>query len=152
MVSTTLKKTGARDHVPEVERQIQVIKERMQAHHTNLPLPRFTRLMTIELAKHVVMSLNTFPRKSGLSKTYSQRTIMAVKALDWNKSCKLHFGAYAKVHKDSNVTNTLEERIQGAICLGPTGNLQGTYNCFRYALVKYLPADNSQRYPPQRFS
>ena len=29
VVSTTLNTTGARDHVPEVERQIQVIKERM---------------------------------------------------------------------------------------------------------------------------
>ena len=100
------------------------MKERMRAHHANLPLPSFTRLMTIELVKHVVMSLNSFPRKSGLSKTYSQRTIMAVKALDWNKSCKLHFGAYAQVYK------TLEKRTQGAICLGPTGNLQGTYNFF----------------------
>ena len=46
------------------------------------------------------------------------------------ESCKLHFGAYAQVHKDRNVTNTLEERTQGAISLGPTGNLQGTYNFF----------------------
>ena len=49
---------------------------------------------------------------------------MKGKALDWNKSCKLHFGAYAQVYK------TLEKRTQGAICLGPTGNLQGTYKLF----------------------
>ena len=47
VVSSTLNKTGARDHVPEVERQIQVIKERMQAHHANLPFPSFMRRMTI---------------------------------------------------------------------------------------------------------
>ena len=41
------------------------------------------------------------------------------------KICKLHFGAYAQVHEDQNVTNTLEERTQGAICIGPTGNLKG---------------------------
>ena len=55
---------------------------------------------------------------------------MTGKYLDWKKSCKLHFGAYAQVHEDRNVTNTLEERAQGAICLGPTGNQQGTYNFF----------------------
>ena len=55
---------------------------------------------------------------------------MTGKTLDWKKSCKLHFDAYAQVHEDRNVTNTLEERTQGAICLGPTGNLQGTYNFF----------------------
>ena len=60
--------------------------------------------------------------------TYSPRTIITGKALDWKQICKLHFGAYAQVHKDRNVTNTLEERTQGAICLGLTGNLQGTYN------------------------
>ena len=55
---------------------------------------------------------------------------MTGKAFDWKKICKIHFGAYAQVHEDRNFTNTLEERRQGAICLGPIGNLQGTYNLF----------------------
>ena len=118
VVSTTLNQNGACDHVPEVERQIQVIKDRMQAHHANLPFPRFTRRMTIELAKHVVVFLNAFPPKSGLSKTYIPRTIMIGKALDWKKICKLHFRAYAQVHEERKVTNTLEERTQGEIFLG----------------------------------
>ena len=87
----------------------------MQAHHVNLPFPSFTICMTIYLAKNVVMFLNAFPPKSGMPKTYSPRTIMTSKALDWNKSCKLHFGAYAQVHEDMKVTNTLEERTQEAI-------------------------------------
>ena len=85
----------------------------MRAHHDDLPLTSFTIRMTIELSKHVVMFLNAFPPKSGLSKTYSLRTIMTVKSLDWKKSCKLHFGAYAQVHEDRNVTNTLEDLTQG---------------------------------------
>ena len=84
--------------------------------------------MTIELEKHGVVFLNSFPPKSVLSNTYIPRTIMTGKSLDWKKICKLHFGDYTWVHKDSNVTNTLEERTQGAIFLGPTVNLQGTYN------------------------
>ena len=111
----------------------------MRAHHTNLPFPIFTRRMTVELAKHVVIFLNAFPPKSVLSKTYSPCTIMTDKSLDCKKSCKLHFGAYAQVHEDRNVTNMLEERTQGAICLGPTCNQQGTYNVFRYALGKKYP-------------
>ena len=35
-----------------------------------------------------------------------------------------------QVHKDRNIKNKLEERTQGAICPGPAGNLQGTYNLF----------------------
>ena len=79
----------------------------MRAHHANLSFPSFTTRMTIDLAKHVVMFLNSFPPKSVLSKTYSPRTIMTGKSLDWKKSCKLHFGEYAQVHKDINVSNTL---------------------------------------------
>ena len=73
---------------------------------------------------------------------------MTGKKLDLKKSCKLHFGAYAQVHKDRNVTNTLEERTQGAICLGPTGNLQGAYNFFSLRSGKKLPAENSHNCPP----
>ena len=50
--------------------------------------------MKIELAKHVVMFLNAFPPKSGMSKTYSPRTIMTVKSLYWKKMYKLHFWTY----------------------------------------------------------
>ena len=72
------------------------------------------------------MVLNAFLPMNGLSKTYIPRTIITGKALDWKKIFKLRFGAYTQVHKDRNVTNTLEEITQGAICLGATGNLQGT--------------------------
>ena len=113
-----------------MERQIQVIKEWIKAHHTNLPFPSFTRQITIELAKHVVMFLNATPTKSGLAKMYSPRTTMMDKALYWKKICKLHFGAYVQVYEYRSVKNTLEERTHGAICLGPTGDLQGTYNFF----------------------
>ena len=94
------------------------------------------------------MFLNAFPPNSELSKIYSPGTIMIGKYLDWDKSFMLHFGAYAQVHEYRNVTNLLEEKTQGAICLGPTGNLQGTYNCFFLCSGKKSPEENSQRYPP----
>ena len=106
--SSSLNTTGAWYHVPEVEKYIQVIKERIRAHNANLPFHSFTRRITIELAKHDVMFLESFPPNSGMSKTYIPRTIITNKALDWNKIFKLHFGAYAEVHKYRNVTNTLE--------------------------------------------
>ena len=68
---------------------------------------------------------------------------MTGKIFDWKKSYKLHFGAYAQVHEDRNVTNTLEERAQGAVFLGTTGNLQGAYNFFSLRYGKKLPAENS---------
>ena len=66
VVKTTLNTTGAREHVPEVDIQIQVIKEQMRAQHASLPFTSFTRRMTIEISKNVVMFLNAPPPKSGM--------------------------------------------------------------------------------------
>ena len=63
---------------------------------------------------------------------------MTGKTIDWKKSCKLHFGAYAQVHEDRNVTNMIEERTQEAIRLGPTGNLQVTYIFFSLQYEKNI--------------
>ena len=46
--------------------------------------------------------------------------------MDYNKHCKIPFGDYAQVY--DNTDNTMAERTVGAICLGPSGNLQGGYN------------------------
>ena len=121
-----------------MERKIQVIKERMQAHHANLPFPSFTSRMSIELDKNVVMLLNDFPPKRELSTAYSAHTIMTGKDLDLKRSFKLHFGAYAQVHEDRNVMNKLEESTQGAIYLGATGNLQRTDNLFLLCTVRKI--------------
>ena len=111
----------------------------MRAHHANLPFPSFMRHITTDLAKHVMMFLNAFPPMSGISKTYSPHTIMTGKSLDWKKSCKLHFGAYEQLHKDRNVTKTLEDSTHREICVGTTGNLQGTYNLFSPRSEKNYP-------------
>ena len=70
---------GARDHMPEVDQQIQVIKERMRAYHSALPFPHITKRMIIEMANMLVMLLNEFPPNIKLSKTYSPCTIMTGK-------------------------------------------------------------------------
>ena len=128
IVSTSINTVGARNHVTEIEGQINVIKERMWAHHSNLLFPSLTRWMAIDRTKHVVIILNTFPPKIGISTIYSPQTIMTGKTLDWNKMCKLPFGVYAQVYEDRNISNTMRERTQGETCLGPTSNVQGTYN------------------------
>ena len=120
VASTSLNTSGSRNHVPEVEGQINVIKEQMWAHHTNLPFPRFTQGTTIDISKNIVMLLNKFPPKTVLSTSYILRTIRTGKTLIWNKMYNLSFGAYAQLHKDRNITNTMREQTQGAICLVPT--------------------------------
>ena len=83
--------------------------------------------MVIELTKYIVLWVNAFPPKSGISKTYSPTTIMTGTTLDYKTHCSLEFGAYAETHDDKEKTNTMVERTGGAICLGPSTNLQGGY-------------------------
>ena len=43
---------------------------------------------------------------------------------------KARFGAYCEVSDDSDITNTQDDRSTPSMCLGPTGNFQGTYKFF----------------------
>jgi len=36
------------------------------------------------------------------------------------------FGDYVEVHEESNITNLMTPRTRPAICMGPTGNIQGS--------------------------
>ena len=84
--------------------------------------------MIIELGKYVVVMNNAFPPNIGLSRTYSACTIMPGKQLDFKKKCRCPFGDYVQAHVDRNVTKIMVGSTKGAICLGPMGNLQGSYD------------------------
>jgi hypothetical protein len=129
----TLNTTAASEHVPEIERQIQVIKERARAIWSTLPFTKVPNRKIVELINFVVLWLNAFPPASGISQTYSPRTIMTGTTLDYKKHCRLSFGAYVETHEENKPSNTLKERTQAAICLGPTANFQGSYKflCLR---------------------
>jgi hypothetical protein len=83
--------------------------------------------MIIELVYYAALWLNAFPPSSGVSDTYSPRTIITGTTLDFAKHCKLPFGAYAEAHEEYPQSNTMAQRTRAVICLGPTGNFQGSY-------------------------
>ena len=82
--------------------------------------------MVAALAEMVVLWLNNFAPKSGISEVYSPRQIVLGTKLDMKKHCKIEFGAYAQVHVENTPTNSMSPRTEGCICLGPVGNLQGS--------------------------
>ena len=122
-----LQTVAADAHVPKIERQIRVIKERVRATRHTLPFKVLPLLMLVELVYHSVMWLNAFPPKGGVSEILSPRTIITGMTLDAKKHCQLPFGTYVQAHVSAHPTNTPAERTVGAICLGPKGNLSGTY-------------------------
>ena len=56
--------------------------------------------------------------------------------LDAKLHCRAPFGSYCEVHVDPEITNTLEPRTKWEICMGPTGNLQGSYKFLSLATRK----------------
>jgi hypothetical protein len=65
--------TAAKEHVPEIERRIRLIKERGRGILNTLPYKKMPQIILIELIYHVVLWLNAFPAKSGVSETLSPR-------------------------------------------------------------------------------
>jgi hypothetical protein len=104
-----------------------VIKERVRATRHTLPFKVIPLVMLIYLISSSTLWINAFPPKGGVSFTLSPRNIMTGVAFDYNKHFQLPFGSYVQVHKDNNPTSSMAARTLGAICLGPTGNIQGSY-------------------------
>ena len=79
----TINIASTQEHVPHIDRQIRMVKERMREIYSTLPFTRVPGRMVIELAKYIVLWVNAFPPKGGISKTYSPRTIMTGTMLDY---------------------------------------------------------------------
>ena len=118
--------TGANDHVPDAERYIRTIKDRVRSTYRMLPFQYIPRLVLVQLTRNCVFWLNAFPHPDGISNEHSPRYIMTGTQLNYDKHVRCEFGAYAQVDREHS--NNMNERAVGGICLGPTGNAQGTHN------------------------
>ena len=70
-----------RKHFPEIERGIQVIKDRSHYIQIKLPYKCIPKWIIIELIIFFTMWIDTFPVKIGVSDTFSPQTIMTVMEL-----------------------------------------------------------------------
>jgi hypothetical protein len=111
------------EHVPDIERYIRTVKDRVRSCYNILPYPCIPRLMLVRLVCNAVFWLNAFPHQDGVSSNLSPRYILTGKHLDYHKHVRIEFGAYVQTHEDH--TNGMEARTTGSICLGPSGNDQG---------------------------
>ncbi|KAL7466255.1 hypothetical protein ACHAXS_006545 [Conticribra weissflogii] len=122
--------TSAGEHVGEVERHIRTIKERTQGITNTLPFRTMPARMMVELIYFCTMWLNAIPNRNGVTQQFSPREIVVRQQVDYKKHCQVPFGAYCEVFEDRDQTNTMASCTRGAISLGPTGNMQGTYKFF----------------------
>ena len=134
------------EHVPEIERQHCVIKERARVCRHSLPLKVLQRIMLVEMVKNCALWLNMFPSKGGIG-SVSPRTLITGIKLDYKKHCQLPFGYYVQVHEEPTPTNSPEAQTIGAITLRPTGNLQGGYTILNLQTGKKIIRRNWTHLP-----
>ena len=113
------------EHVPEVERYIRTLKERVRCIYNTLPFEHMAPRLLIEMVKASNFWLNAFPHRNGISDVLSPRQIVTGSTIDFNRHCRLSFGTYVQTHEEHD--NTMTARTIGALALRPTGNAQGGF-------------------------
>ena len=81
--------------------------------------------------------------QNGISLEFSPKEII----MRWQLSTELHyqvqFGSYWVAYDKPNITNTHERRGRDCICLGLTGNRQGTY---KFLDLETKPVNKSKQF------
>lgn len=90
-----LNTAGHDDHVPEIERHIRTVKERSRAMYNTVPFTRFPARMVIEMVYNSNLWLNAFPHLDGVSAVLSPCTIVTGYNIDFKRTCRIKYGAYA---------------------------------------------------------
>ena len=110
---------SANEHVPDIERKIRVIKERVRAVIYSIPFNALPARMLTHAVLFVVKQLNLFPVKGGLLSCLSPKQILSGEVIDY-KFCSMGFGRYCQIHEEDQPRNSMAARTQGAISLGPS--------------------------------
>lgn len=85
--------------------------------------------MIKRMVLHAGLFMNSYVDKQGVSDKYSPRELILRWQLNWKRHCKYQFGAYRQAYDDpdSTETNTQQSHSWNVICVGPMGNMQGSY-------------------------
>ena len=115
------------EHIPEVERYIRTIKERVRVIASSLPFKKYPPKMIAEMVYNHVFWLNSFPHKDRVHTTIGPRPLLRGLAIEYPKHCKIAFGTYVQVHEEGDSTLWPRPRTSWDIVLLPTGNEQGRH-------------------------
>jgi hypothetical protein len=121
--------SSANKHVPEIEKKIWVIKEKVWAVVYSLPVNALPAVVLVNAVLFVTKQLNLFPVKGGISTQFSPKQIMTGEVVHY-KFCSVPFGQYCQILEEGHPRNGLGARTQGAIALEPSGNVQGGHKLY----------------------
>ena len=112
------------DHVPEIERSIRTVKERVRCFLHDLPYRVYPKIMVEGCVCNVMKQLNALPADNGISKEMSPATLVTgAAAPEYKNITRMTYGTYAQVFTQSN--NSTSARKVGGIALYRDGGPQG---------------------------
>jgi hypothetical protein len=114
-------------HIPEVERNIRAIKDRLRSVLSSMHFEFIPKNFKIELVLACVVMLNMIPRQASASPTHSPWSLITGRAIDYKKHFCLEPGAFCMVHEENAPTNSMVKRATEAIAIGPCTSLYGVY-------------------------
>ncbi|KAG7352415.1 hypothetical protein IV203_008463 [Nitzschia inconspicua] len=117
---------SADEHVPEVERMVRTIKDRVCSVYVTLPFCHIPRLMVKRLDANAFLWWSALPAPDSVSTVHSPCYLLVGNETTYDKHVRLKFGSYVQTQEAH--TNKMSQCTLGAICLGPTGNSQGGHS------------------------
>ena len=108
------------DHVPDNERFIRTIKERVRCDWAIMPFKHVPPSVVAQLVYRAVFWRNAFPLKTGISRTLSPGEIILNRKVSFTSHCKLVPFQYVHTHEEHD--NSMTPRTVGAIAFKPTGD------------------------------
>jgi len=145
----TINQAGKSQHVPQVERKIRQIKERVRAHISILPF-KLTRQLLVQLVLYCVQLINVIPRNDN-NFNLSPKELFCGKKLDYSKDFRISFGEYCQIHEDNTTQkNSMNPRTADAIAIKMKGNLQGTAEFLSLSTWKIVSRDKWTTLPMPR--
>ena len=116
---------GREEHIGRIERDIRTIEERCRCYCSAMPFKRITKLLLSSIIEEIILCLNDFPGKNGVSKTLSPSAIILGRPKRDCSNLTITPGAYAEIKEQT--TNTMKYRSTGAIALRPSNGRGGYY-------------------------
>jgi hypothetical protein len=89
----------------------------------SLPLNALPPTVLVHAVLFVTKQLNLFPVTGGILIQFSPKQIMTGEVAHY-KFCSLPFGQYCQIKEEDTPQHSLAARTQGAIAVGPSGNVQ----------------------------
>lgn len=140
--------TNRDDHVPEAERNIRTIKERVRCKLHELPFSMIPGVMIRHLVMYQTLMLNVFPAKGGISSHYSPHVILGRRHIDFDKHYKCEFGEFVLTHMEPKPSNKGDMRGIDSIYLRPRTDIpQGGHYTMNLHTGKVLTSSKVTIYP-----